>query len=64
LGTPTLARHVRFEVEVHRLRVVAAQGRFSAINLVGLSEFLGLLDAPGIFFHVGARGVKDGAAFN
>ena len=43
------------------LRVVAAE-RNQRIDLVDLQDLLHLLDAAGNLLHVGARGVKDGAA--
>jgi hypothetical protein len=43
------------------LRIVAAE-RDERVDLVGLENFLRLLDAAGNLLHVGARGVQDGAA--
>ena len=47
--------------EGDRLGVVAAE-RDECIDLVDLEDFLHLVDAAWNLLHVGARGVKDGAA--
>ena len=61
LGTPTRWHAVLAQEERDGLRVVAAEGD-ERVDLVGLENFLHLLDAAGNLLHVGARGVKDGAA--
>ena len=60
LGTPTLDA-VFAQKEGDGLRIVAAEGDES-VDLVGLEDFLHLLDAARDLLHVGARGVEDGAA--
>ena len=61
LGHAYAGYAVLAQVEVHRLRVVAAQ-RNQRIDLVGLQNLLHLFDAAGNLLHVGARRVQDGAA--
>ena len=61
LGNADAGNAVFAEEERDRLRVVAAEGD-ERIDLVGLQNFLHLLDAAGNLLHIGARGVKDGAA--
>ena len=49
------------EEQRDRLRVVAAESD-ERVDLVGLEDFLHLVDAAGNLLHVGARGMQDGAA--
>ncbi len=61
LGHAHAIHAVLAQKERDRLRIVAAQ-RDERVNLVGLENFLHFVDAAGNLFHVGARGVQDGAA--
>ena len=61
LGHAHAGHAVLAQEQRDRLRVVAAEGD-QRVDLVGLQNFLHLLDAAGNLLHVGARRVQDGAA--